>query len=77
MQNKRRENKTGNKLKSHYSFLEIMTAYDLSRRRLPLMEIQSSRSGPLIVLTACMHGDETGGTVVIHDLFRLLKTRMK
>ncbi len=77
MQNKRGENSTGNKLKSHYSFLEIMTAYDLSRRRLPLMEIQSSRSGPLIVLTACMHGDETGGTVVAHELFRILKRSLK
>ncbi|MDT8401347.1 MAG: M14 family metallopeptidase [Bacteroidales bacterium] len=77
MYNKIGEKSLGNKLKSHYSFLEVMTAYDLSRRRLPLMEIQSPRSGPLIVLTACMHGDETGGTVVVHELFRLLKRSLK
>jgi predicted deacylase len=73
----KRENRVSSKLKLHYSFLEIMTAYDLSRRRLPMMEIQSSISGPLLVLTACMHGDETGGTVVVHELFRILKRSLK
>ncbi|MBS0010822.1 MAG: succinylglutamate desuccinylase/aspartoacylase family protein [Bacteroidales bacterium] len=71
------EMKAGTKIRSHYFFLKVMTGYDLSNRRIPVMEIESSCSGPLVLLTACMHGDETGGTVVIHDLFRLLKTRMK
>lgn len=50
-----------------------MTGYDLSLRRIPFMEVKSSKPGPVIVLTACMHGDEIGGTVVIQELFKLLK----
>ena len=40
------------------------------------MEIESISDGPRIVLTACMHGDETGGTVVIQELFKSLKGQM-
>jgi len=48
----------------------------LSLRRLPLMEIEGAVPGPVVVLTACMHGDEIGGTVVIHELFKLLKKEL-
>ena len=57
----------------HYSFVKVMTGHDLSIRRIPLMEIDSSMEGPVVVLTACMHGDEIGGTVVVQELFRTLK----
>ena len=57
----------------HYSFIKVMTGHDLSIRRIPVMEIHSSGEGPVVVLTACMHGDEIGGTVVIQELFRALR----
>jgi len=65
------------KVKTNYYFLQVMTGYDLSKRRIPVMEMESNIKGPLVVLTACMHGDETGGTVVVHELFRVLKKSLK
>jgi predicted deacylase len=56
-----------------YSFLKILTGTDLSRRRLPVMEIVSENPGPVLWLTACAHGDEVGGMVVIQETFRKLK----
>ncbi|MBN1415259.1 MAG: succinylglutamate desuccinylase/aspartoacylase family protein [Bacteroidales bacterium] len=32
--------------------------------------------GPTVWLTGCMHGDEIGGTVVIHELFKKLKNSL-
>lgn len=62
----------------HYSFLKILTGTDLSRRRLPVMEVVSENPGPVVWLTACAHGDEVGGMVVIQEIFRnLKKTRLK
>jgi len=62
--------------KVHYSFLKLMTGYDLSLRRIPVMEIESLKPGPVVVLTGCIHGDEIGGTVVIHELFKVLKKEL-
>lgn len=53
-----------------YSFLKILTGSDLSRRRLPQMRLSASKPGPTVWLTACMHGDEVGGIIIIQDLFK-------
>lgn len=63
------------KNKINYSFLNILTGSDLSSRRLPVMEIKSSKPGPTVWLTACVHGDEVGGMVVVHELFKKLKQK--
>ncbi|MBN1597328.1 MAG: succinylglutamate desuccinylase/aspartoacylase family protein [Bacteroidales bacterium] len=60
----------------HYSFIRLMTGHDLSVRRIPLMGIENKKEGPVIVLTACMHGDEIGGTVVIQELFKILRKKL-
>jgi len=65
------------KIHKHYFFLEVMTGYDLSKRRIPVMEMESQTEGPMVALTACIHGDETGGTVVVHELFRILRRNLK
>ncbi len=52
-------------------FLPILTGCDLSRRRIPRLELEAE-PGPGIWLTACAHGDEVGGIVSVHDLFRRL-----
>jgi len=59
-----------------YSFLKILTGSDLSRRRLPLMAAESPCSGPVVWLTACVHGDEVGGIVVIQELFKTVRKRL-
>ncbi len=56
-----------------YSFLKILTSSDLSVRKLPMMEIRSKNEGPVIWLTACSHGEEIGGIVVIQEIFKMLK----
>jgi predicted deacylase len=37
------------------------------------MVVKSKKDGPVIWLTACGHGDEVGGIVVIHEVFKMLK----
>ena len=60
-------------MKTHYSFLRILTGADLAIRRLPVMRAESDRPGPVVWLTACMHGEEVGGMALIHDLFNRLR----
>ena len=57
----------------NYTFVRILTGSDLSKRRIPYMTIKNSESGPVLWLTACMHGDEIGGSVIIHELFKSLR----
>ncbi len=56
-----------------HSFLKVLTGSDLSRRRLPLMQAHSDQSGPVLWLTACAHGDEVGGIVIIQEIFKRLQ----
>ncbi|MCC5932279.1 MAG: succinylglutamate desuccinylase/aspartoacylase family protein [Cyclobacteriaceae bacterium] len=66
--------KTSNKLR--YSFLRIVTGSELSSRKIPLMSMVADQPGPIVWLTACIHGDEVGGTVTIHELFKRLRKRL-
>ncbi len=65
------------KVKNHYSFKKIMTGSDLSRRRLPMMCATSAIPGPVVWLTACSHGDEVSGIVVIQEIFKTIRNRLK
>jgi len=72
-----KNNKLGpDHVKIHYSFKKIMTGSDLSHRRLPLMSAKSVQSGPVIWLTACGHGDEVGGIVVIQEIFKSIRHQL-
>ncbi len=61
------------KTRINYSFIKILTGSDLAKRRIPYMIADSQVKGPNVWLTACMHGDEIGGTVILHELFKRLK----
>ena len=63
----------GGKKQVKYSMLKLVTGTDLAIRRIPKMIVDSGKSGPTIWCTGCIHGDEIGGTVVIHDLFKVLR----
>jgi predicted deacylase len=65
--------KADKNVKIKYSFVKILTASDLSRRQLPLMSIESTNPGPIIWLTACVHGDEVSGIVMIQEIFKNLR----
>lgn len=56
-----------------HSFLEILAGSGLSQRQLPLMSIDTRVPGPAVWLTACAHGDEVGGVVVIQEVFNQIK----
>ena len=60
-------------MKIHYSFIKILSGFDLSIRRLPLMHIKSPEPGPVVWLTSCMHGDEIGGVAVVQEIFKKVK----
>lgn len=59
-----------------YSFLKLLTGSDLAWRRLPFMSAQSPVSGPAVWLTACAHGDEVGGVVIIQEIFRRIRRQL-
>ena len=50
----------------------MFSGADLSGRTLPLLELAGPRKGPLLWLTAAVHGDEVTGIEVIHRLMELL-----
>lgn len=59
--------------KRSYTFHRILTGSDLARRRLPVMKAASPEPGPDVWITACAHGDEVGGMVVIQEVFKRLR----
>ena len=65
----------GSRGRFHYSFLKIAGGSDMSRHRLPYMEAHGTRDGPTVWLTACSHGDEVGGIVVVQEVFKRLRRR--
>lgn len=73
IEEKKEIKKPSPKIKIQYSFLKILTASDLARRRWPLMSIESINPGPVVWLTACSHGDEVSGIVIIQEIFKKIK----
>ncbi|MBN1293587.1 MAG: succinylglutamate desuccinylase/aspartoacylase family protein [Candidatus Latescibacteria bacterium] len=63
-------------VKISYSFKKIMTGSDLSRRRLPFMSAVSDNPGPVLWLTACGHGDEICGIVIIQEIFKKIQRKL-
>lgn len=46
---------------------------DMKTKAIPLMAIKSLNPGPTVLLTACIHGDEVGGMIIIQEIFKILK----
>ncbi|MDH5718066.1 MAG: succinylglutamate desuccinylase/aspartoacylase family protein [Spirochaetia bacterium] len=53
--------------------LSILTGSDLSIKRLALIEHDSGLNGPVVWLTACIHGDEVGGIAIVHEVLSFLR----
>ena len=53
--------------------IDISGLRDIIQRRIPVLSLDSKIPGPVVWLTACIHGDEVGGTVVVHDVFAALR----
>ncbi len=58
-----------------HSFINLSNVPD-STRRLPLLSIESKKPGPVIFLTACLHGDEVGGMAIIQELFKIAERNL-
>lgn len=57
-----------------YDFKNILTGSDLSARRIALMKLESHKAGPVVWLSAAIHGDEVGGIIVVHEIFKQLRS---
>ena len=53
--------------------IDITGMRDIVQRRIAVLSADSKVPGPVIWLTACIHGDEVGGTAVVHDVFSALR----
>lgn len=54
--------------------MTIKNSYiNVQNLKLPLMEATTAQDRPTIWLTGCIHGDEVGGMLVIHEIFRRLE----
>lgn len=51
----------------------ITSMSDIVERRIPVLTLDSREPGPTIWLTACIHGDEAGGAVIVHEVFKALR----
>lgn len=49
--------------------IDIAGLRDILQRRIPVLTADSRQPGPVVCLTACIHGDEVGGTAIVHDVF--------
>jgi hypothetical protein len=67
------KSENNNRTRFKNSFSKIMTGSVVASRRMPVMEASSGSPGPVVWLTACSHGDEVGGIVVIQEVFKLLR----
>lgn len=53
--------------------IDITGLRDIIQRRIPVLVAHSRIQGPVVCLTACIHGDEVGGTAIVHDVFARLR----
>jgi predicted deacylase len=53
--------------------IDIAGMRDIIQRRIAVLTADSKLPGPVIWLTACIHGDEVGGTAIVHDVFSELR----
>jgi predicted deacylase len=53
--------------------IDIAGLRDIIQRRIPVLVAESRQPGPVVWLTACIHGDEVGGTAIVHDVFARLR----
>jgi predicted deacylase len=53
--------------------IDVSGLRDIVERRIPVVCVDSQIPGPVLLLTACIHGDEVGGIAIVHDVITALK----
>lgn len=46
---------------------------DIAQRQIPVLNADSGKAGPVVWITACIHGDEVGGIAVVHDVIAAVR----
>lgn len=60
-------------LKYSKRLIDITGMRDIIQRRVPVLSLDSQRPGPTVWLAGCIHGDEPGGTAIIHEVVRTIR----
>lgn len=60
-------------LKYSKRLIDITGMRDVIQRRVPVLTLDSQIPGPTIWLSACIHGDEPGGTAIVHEVVRTVR----
>ncbi len=60
-------------LKISKRLIDITAMRDIIQRRIPVLTLDSKKPGPTVWLSACIHGDEPGGAVIVHDVFQAVR----
>jgi len=55
--------------------IDIAGLRDVIQRRIPVLVADSRIPGPVVCLIGCLHGDEVGGTAIVHEVFAQLRRR--
>ena len=53
--------------------IDVTGMRDIVQRRIPLLTLDSKKPGPTVWLAGCIHGDEPGGAVIIHEVFKAVR----
>lgn len=53
--------------------IDVSGMSDIIQRRIPVLTLDSKQPGPTIWLSGCIHGDEPGGTIIIHEVFKAVR----
>ena len=53
--------------------IDVTGMRDVIQRRVPVMSVDSGVPGPVVWMVGCIHGDEPGGAVIIHDVFKSMR----
>ncbi len=61
------------KLKLEIKTIECFEGIDGAKHQLPVIMLDSGKEGPVLWVTAALHGDEVNGIEVIHRVFKFLK----
>jgi len=60
-------------LKVSRRLIDVTGMTDIIQRRIPVITLASGEPGPNVWLSGCIHGDEPGGAVIIHDLVKAIR----
>lgn len=68
-----RRHRHARSMKVSKRLIDITGLRDIIQRRIAVITVDSEVPGPVVWLTACIHGDEVGGTAIVHDVLAAIR----